>query len=315
MLRLLLRFGMSLGLLAASCLFVRAQGPLAEIVYSSWRFGRSEIYRMRADGSGKINLSRDPTAVESMPSWSPDGRKIVYIRESAPGGIYIMNADGSHKTAIPFGGGGGTGINPIFSPDGSKIIFSRYMGSELGEHLFSVNLDGTNLTPLTSNSRDNRKASFSPDGTRIVFDTNPGPNFNSGQIYTMNPTGGALAPVVLDNYNTRPDWSPDGSKIAFTSALVASPQLSKEIYVVNTDGSNKYRVTDGLMNNAEESNASWSPDGSQIAFTSNRINNQEDIYVVNSSGGGVPVRLTFTDATGILARLEFAPGRARIGFI
>lgn len=85
MFRLIIGLGTTLWLFAASCLFVSAQTPLTEIVYTDWQWGRSEIYRMRSDGSGKINLSRNGPASnlsDSMPSWSPDGRKIVFVRNS-----------------------------------------------------------------------------------------------------------------------------------------------------------------------------------------------------------------------------------------
>src|SRR5216117_1854859 len=71
-----------------------------------------------------------------------------------------------------------------------------------------------------------------------------------------------------------PAWSPDGTRIAFTSARDGN----WEIYVMNADGSNATRLTD---NGAQM--PAWSPDGTRIAFTSARDGNWE-IYVMNADG-------------------------------
>ncbi len=288
MLRSLIGCATSFWLFAASCLLVSAQSPLTEIVYTNSQGSRSEIYRMRSDGSGKVNLSRNGAATnlrDSMPSWSPDGRKIVFIRNSR---LWMMDSDGRNKTPVP-----NTNFPaqyPVFSPNGSIIVFS--IGSGDGnEQLFYIYPNGSNLTQLTSGSRGNLKASFSPDGSRLAFDTQRNPDFSASYIYTLNFTNGAVLPLVLDGSDRRPDWSPDGSKIAFTAA--AGPGFGSEVFIVNADGSNRYRVTDGLMNFQDEDNASWSPDNSKIAFSSSR-NGSSDIYVIGAAGG-TPTRLTFSD--------------------
>jgi Tol biopolymer transport system component len=89
--------------------------------------------------------------------------------------------------------------------------------------------------------------------------------------------------------NSRPDWSPDSSKIAFSSAPDEN-SMSRSIYVMNADGSGKTRLT-----NTEYSNEpTWSPDGSKIAFTSfifSKPNDAPSIYVMNADGSGI-TRLT-----------------------
>src|SRR5262249_56484687 len=85
----------------------------------------------------------------------------------------------------------------------------------------------------------------------------------------------------------RPDWSPDGRKIAFTSNREGNP----EIYVMNADGSDPVRLT--FSNGASSNSAHWSPNGNRIVFSSNRdfypaIPNPEgpgsEIYVMNADG-------------------------------
>ena len=77
-----------------------------------------------------------------------------------------------------------------------------------------------------------------------------------------------------------PNWSPDGSKIAFVSFLDGGD----DIYVMNTDGSGQIRLTN---NTADDICPVWSPDGTMIAFASsdpNIDNGAREIYVMNADG-------------------------------
>ena len=84
-------------------------------------------------------------------------------------------------------------------------------------------------------------------------------------------------------FDGEPAWSPNGSKIAFTSVRDGN----QEIYVMDATGSNQVRLTNTT---AIESHPAWSPDGSKIAFMSERDGNRE-IYVMNADGSN-PMRLT-----------------------
>ena len=70
------------------------------IAFVSTRAGNAEIYVMNADGSDQTNLINDP-AVDSAPTWSPDGAKIAFYSDrDGNGEIYVMNADGSDQTNL-----------------------------------------------------------------------------------------------------------------------------------------------------------------------------------------------------------------------
>jgi hypothetical protein len=101
----------------------------------------------------------------------------------------------------------------------------------------------------------------------------------------------------------RPDWSPDGKKIAFAARI----RNRADIYVMNTDGTQVQSLT---ANPALDMEPSWSPDGERIAFFSGR-DGQNEIYVMNADGSGVE-RLTDNPAAD--TRPRWSPNGKRIVF-
>lgn len=251
-----------------------------QLVFTSNRDGNSEIYGMRADGTGLIRLTNNADD-DRDPVLSPDGSKVVFTsNRSGNFEIYSMNVGGTGLTRLT--NHAATDEHPSVSVKGGKIVFASNRSGDF--EIYSMNLDGTNLARLTNDAGADEHPVWSPDGSQLAFMSNRSGNF---EIYSMNLDGTGLA--RLTNHvreDASPTWSPDGSHIAFSSKRDGN----SEIYLMNADGTGLVRLT---TNAASDGEPAWGADG-KIAFSSNRDGNFE-IYSMRDDGAGV-ARLTINPA-------------------
>jgi Tol biopolymer transport system component len=129
-------------------------------------------------------------------------------------------------------------------------------------------LHGTGQTQLSHDTGNDYNPSWSPDGSKISFD---GSNPNS-QIYVMNPDGSSETTITNGTADEFPEYSHDGSKIAFERDI--------QIFIMNADGSSPVSVTDGTH---MDGRPTWSPDDKKLAFT-NHYNSYDTLYTINVDG-------------------------------
>ena len=188
----------------------------SQIVYQRNIPGRFfEIYKINIDGTGETNLA--PTQVEdSLPFWSPDGTVIAYStrREDPAADVHTMDSFGNNIVNLT----NNPGVEdswPNWSPDGSQITFHSRRDDPLGEEIYRMNADGSNVTRLTFNEGPVQGSfdifpAWSPDGSRIVW--NSGRNAsNFGEVYHMSATAGDRDIVRVTNHpavDQRCDWQP-----------------------------------------------------------------------------------------------------------
>ncbi len=240
--------------------------------------------------------------------FSPDGNTIAF--QAVPKGekhyqIYTMNLNENVPRLVSTGKGACTCA--FFKPDNTKMIFASSHSdpnpqiedkSENGKYkwdltpymnVYEANLDGTQLTPLTTGPAYHAECAYSSDGSRIVFASNADGHMN---LYTMKSDGSDVRQVTHTKncYNGGPFFSPDGNQIIFRSDRHVPDYL--QIYVINADGTNEQQLTDnGAVNWAPY----WHPNGKLIAFTTSlQGHHLYQIYLLDLNTR-VQSRLTYGD--------------------
>ncbi|WP_135606217.1 PD40 domain-containing protein [Methanococcoides sp. NM1] len=214
------------------------------------------------------------------PAWSPDGKLITYSSEQA---IWVMNTDGSDQTrvydTIAWEG------EPSFSSDGKFIYYATEHVQPFSSKFISIRVvelaDKSNTSQITENA-DKRAPVMSPDGTKIAYLSKVSGNYD---IWVMNPDGGKNQQIT-DSANDEgaPSWSPEGEMLAYS--------LEGNLWTVNLTN----RVPVVLRNDTfENTHPVFNPDGTKIAFVSDRSGNS-DIWVMNSNSLGIE-QITFENST------------------
>jgi Tol biopolymer transport system component/serine/threonine protein kinase len=234
-------------------------------------------------GSGTVRTVADlPGGSELFPSFAPDGRSLAFVYQTggANTDLYLLpltpdfQADGEPQRLTS----GMRFINrPIWTPEGREIIFSA--ATQTGMGLWRIEVPGASAPRrLLLAGGDAWYPSISRDGRRLVYERRT----ENASIWRVGLGPRSSAPERIAS-STRidalPSYSPDGTKIAFSSYRSGS----LEIWMADADGSSPVQLTSlGQYSVVPE----WSPDGKQIVFqTSGETGNH--LYIVGAEGGGL----------------------------
>jgi Tol biopolymer transport system component len=111
------------------------------------------------------------------------------------------------------------------------------------------------LVRLTDNGVTDRMTAWSPDGQWIVFSSN---RDGYDAIYTMHPDGTGLTRLT-DSTAPRyiPGWSPDGTKITYIVSVGTKDAPTRDLYIMNTDGTNQHKVASGVSQDNTNESVGW----------------------------------------------------------
>jgi len=299
-------------------------------------FARSDesgisILRVSALGGGVTRVFGDEasTDIRGM-SLSPDGTQLAYAareRATAPYRIVLASLDDGGRRVVSTPEPGSLGdIDPRFARDGRSIAFVRSV-NEVTKDLYRTPLDGGEPTRLTFDNRKINGLAWSPEGERLLFTSTRSGVYG---LWSVAPDGGDLRQLPLGHENVQqpataagvdaiafehwmhrsqlrqidlarraeldagryfrstrwdssPAWSPDGTRIAFSSNR-SGPH---GIWVSHRDGRDAVPIAD--FGGAFIDNPAWSPDGALIAFDGSP-DGKNSIFTVPPDGG-VPRRI------------------------
>jgi Tol biopolymer transport system component len=284
--------------------------------------GAHEIDAAAVDGTSVRRLVSSAGQL-SAPLFSPDGRRIVFLRSAGLSGGYIptfdgwvMGADGSRPRPLARDVTGPTS----WSPDGRSLLVERIVrppGQTIstflpGVELWRIAVDGSGRQRLTSGS-DDGDAVWSPDGrhvafvrttitmdNRIAMGSGGIPSGLTDTIYAIRADGSGL--TALATQSLSPVYSPNGARIAFVSVRDHGGERcgpddcgwNGKLYAMASNRSHQVALTHGQQ---DDEQPTWTPDGRGIVFLSDRANlptavvPNADLYAI-AAGGGCPIRLT-----------------------
>lgn len=230
-----------------------------QLVFWSWvETNNRDLFIIDADGSNLRQLTATPES-DTQPEWSPDGSRIVFLRQSETvdgdlrlGDLFSIRTDGSGEVNLT-NDTASIDAWPMWSPDGELIAFTKLSGSDAmpqTSDVYVMEIDGSQLRQVSSDSSDGQEPVWSPDGGAIAFTGLDG-------VYL----------VAVDGANERfvtpgscPSWSPDGNRLVVMSKpddlLEDGYAPNMYVYVVNADGSGRKKLT---QDDVFEHSPVWSP--------------------------------------------------------
>jgi TolB protein len=258
------------------------------IAYIDQRFS---LWLVRPDGTGRRLLLPTSQLSSLGLSWSPDGKNIAIVSPGRSANRRNTACANLALYVVPIGGGKPVQVSPPRHGIGCGVAWSP-LGGEIaygdgGEVLGVISTHGG--VPRILLSSGVGAPQWSPDGTKLAATT----LIHLGQrralryhrITVVNADGSGPHVVTDHAYTEYPfAWSPDSRQILY------GRQDRQGVYVIGADGRGNHRVTHDSPPQADWGALAWSPDGSSIAYASDRTGN-DDLYVIDPDGRNT-LRLT-----------------------
>ena len=231
---------------------------------------------MNADGTDDHVVASDDTYSNiwlSVQPWSPDGSRLAWgPAPLAPGvlrggDIYTASAGGGDIRRVTTDGR--IKESPVWSPTAPQLAYASMPSGSGSLELFKARDDGSDPVQITNGGAGSVswQPSWSASGGSITFVRTAG---SESAIYVVRPDGTELHRVVefYGRAAGEPAWSPDGSKIAYTSTENGHARYGgQEVFLVTADGSGERRLTELGPQAGFDVAPTWSPDGDQILLT------------------------------------------------
>jgi TolB protein len=267
----------------------------SEVVYSM----AGSLWRQKLDSDTAVQLTDGP-GYDYQPDWSPDGKSIIFVSYQKDAMELWLLDLASGKTA-QLTNGAAVNVEPRWSPDGKRIVFVSTSFNKRF-HIFRADvIQGKleNVVRLTGETKSSLPRYYysaydmeiSPvwarDGREILFVSNRGHIHGTGGFWRMKAEFGAEPREIHyeeTNWKARPDFSPDGSRMVYSSYL---GRQWHQLWLMPANGGDAFPISYTEKNDDpgyshptaqggwDETYVRWSPNGKQLAFISNEGGNTQ----------------------------------------
>jgi TolB protein len=209
----------------------------SKLAFIGMASGAKELYLGDIDGYGVRAVTHDGV-ISASPSLNHDASKLTYTSyKSGYPDIYLIDLSSGSRTRIAFFPGINSG--PSFSPDGSQIAMT--LSKDGNPEVYVMPASGGSPTRITRTRGAETSPSWSPTGDRLVYSSD---DRGSPQLFISSATDvSEMDHLVTGNsYCTKPDWSPDGKLICFTTRIGGQFQIgvfdvaSRNAHLITTGG-------------------------------------------------------------------------------
>ncbi len=220
----------------------------------------TDIFVMRANGSGRKQLTRTPSVNETQPAWALDGRWIAYTGKK---GVYAMRSNGDKTRLVA-----AKGLQPNWTRGTNGIVYTRRTSLWNG-FVLRTSLNGKNTRWLLRPHVD-AGPSWSPDGSRLAFT-------RDGVVFLVDQ--GEAIPRSIGLEGIDPAWSPDGENLVVASGL--------NLVIAKADGTEQVTLDLGFdpAGFTRLSEPDWSLNKkknlSSIAFVATSAEGLQSIFVLD----------------------------------
>src|SRR5208337_4403572 len=256
-------------------------GPNSEeLIYSM----AGSLWRQKLDSKEAVQLTDGP-GYDYQPDWSPDGKSVVYVSYQKDA-MELWLLDLASRRTKQLTSGGAVNVEPRWSPDGKRIVWVSTQYNKRFHVFMADVVDGElkNVARLTGEIKSSLPRYYysaydmeinpvwTRDGKEILFVSNRGHIYGTGGFWRMKAEPGGEAREIHyeeTSWKARPDFSPDGSRMVYSSYL---GRQWHNLWLMPANGGDAFPISYGDW---DETNVRWSPDEKRLAFISNSSGNSE----------------------------------------